>query len=59
VIELTKEERENFIRQKKEARDREDWKLCKDLRNRIFEYDKAHPDEPSLALEVAQATHGI
>jgi hypothetical protein len=56
---MTKEERETFIRLKKEARDREDWKLCKALRNKIFEYDRAHPDEPSLALEVAQATKHI
>ena len=51
---MTKEERENFVKLKKAARDNEDWKLCKTLRNKIFDYDKAHPDEPSLALEVAQ-----
>lgn len=50
---MTKEEREKLKQFKKEAREREDWALCKELRNKIFEYDKAHPDEPSLALEVS------
>jgi len=51
---MTKEERERFVKLKKAARDRENWKICKALRNKIFEYDENHPDEPSLALEVAQ-----
>jgi len=51
---MTRKERSNFINQKIEARKRQDWKRCKDLRNQIFEYDKKHHDEPSLALEVAQ-----
>jgi hypothetical protein len=55
----TSEEREKLKQLKIEARKRDDWKACKALRNKIFEYDRAHPDEPSLALEVAKATHGI
>jgi DNA-binding SARP family transcriptional activator len=46
--------REELKRMKKMAIEREDWKACKALRNKIFEYDKAHPEEPSLALEVAE-----
>jgi hypothetical protein len=51
---LTKEEREKYIKLKKLARDKENWKVCKALRVKIFEYDRNHPKEPSLALEVAQ-----
>ena len=45
--------REELKRMKKMAIEREDWKACKALRNKIFEYDKTHPEEPSLALEVS------
>jgi hypothetical protein len=55
----TSEEREKLKQLKIEARKREDWKACKALRNAIFEYDRTHKNEPSLALEVAQATKGI
>ena len=55
---MTSEEREKLKQLKIEARKREDWKACKALRNKIFEYDRTH-NEPSLALEVAKATHGI
>jgi len=51
---VTKEERERFVKLKKVARDRENWKICKILRNKIFEYDRDHPNEPSLAMEVTQ-----
>ena len=34
-------------------------KVNNDGQKRIFEYDKKHPDEPSLALEVAQYTHSV
>jgi hypothetical protein len=56
---LTKAEREELITLKIEARKREDWATCKVLRNAIFEYDRQHPNEKPLSLEVAQATHGI
>jgi hypothetical protein len=56
---MTKEERQELINLKIEARKREDWKACKALRNAIFEYDRKHKNEESLALEVARATHGV
>jgi len=46
-------EREKLKQLKKMAQEREDWVLCKELRQKIFDYDAAHPDEPSLALEVS------
>lgn len=51
---MTKKEREKFVKLKKIAREQENWKICKVLRNKIFEYDRNHPDELNLALEVAQ-----